>query len=961
MINLRVRTAYSFRNAAGMLPNVAARLIECGQKYGPITDRSNTFGWVRWTKECKAAGLVPIYGVELGVSPNPQAKKPVIDYWTFIATDNIVAINKLVELATQQFRYEPLLTYQQALAAPDMIKIMGSRVQLDQLATTDPAQHPVTYMGLAPSTPPALARRIAGAGWPLLACSDNRYPGPDDFHFYELICGRAANDEVYPQHILCEAEYSTYMADRYDQAVLSQAIANTEGLLDQCTATLRNATLVKPEKKKTLEQMCREGAAKLDCDLTDPVYAERLKRELDLIAQKDFEDYFYIVADICQWAREHMFVGPARGSSCGSLVCYLLRITTVDPIPHGLIFERFIDITRDDLPDIDIDFSDQQRGLVFDYIKNKYGADRVARLGTVALYRPRSALQEGGAALKIPRWMCDKVADSLIERRSGDRRALQTLEDTFTTTPAGQAVISEYPEAMVLSQMEGHPRHYSQHAAGIVISEEPIHNYVATDHRTGAAMCDKKDAEDLNLLKIDALGLTQLSIFEDALALAGLPLDTLEKLPLDDKAAFEVLNKQHYSGIFQFNGIAVQAVVKQIKVESFEDIAACGAVARPGPLGSGAAQDWVNRRNGNAPITYVHPVFEPDTRETFGIVLYQEQVMNIGRNVGGLSWGEVAALRKTMSKSLGKEYFDQYGDPWKKGAMARGVPEKDANKVWDDLCAYGSWSFNKSHAVAYGLISYYCCWLKAHYPHEFAAASLTHEKDPARQIELLREMAQEGIEYVSYDPEVSTNKWLTAYRDNRKVLVGPLTNIKGIGPKMVANILAARSRGEPLTDRARKLLADATTPIDSLWPIRDRFAQILPDPKERNIHTPPIFLNELEIKPEKYQAVVLCTFSRINVRDENEVINVARRGYEYTDGMTTSLNLQMTDDTDTVFGKINRYKYEQLGKAIVARGRPGKALYAVKGTVTPDLTMRMMFIEQVKYIGDMDPSYEENA
>jgi DNA polymerase III alpha subunit len=252
-----------------------------------------------------------------------------------------------------------------------------------------------------------------------------------------------------------------------------------------------------------------------------------------------------------------MVVGPARGSSCGSLVCYLLNITTIDPIPFGLIFERFIDINRTDLPDIDIDFSDERRQLVFDYAEEKYGRAHVARLGTVGLFKPRSALKQAGASLRIPTWRIEKVLDSLIERSSGDARAMFALEDTLKGTEAGRAMLSEFPEALIAGRMEGHPANSSQHAAGIVITQEPVAEYVAVDARSKATMCDKKDAEVLNLLKIDALGLTQLSIFERTLKLAGLPdvSGWLEQLPLDDQAAFDVLNKQHFAGIFQFTGI----------------------------------------------------------------------------------------------------------------------------------------------------------------------------------------------------------------------------------------------------------------------------------------------------------------------------------------------------------------------------------------------------------------------
>ena len=467
-------------------------------------------------------------------------------------------------------------------------------------------------------------------------------------------------------------------------------------------------------------------------------------------------------------------------------------------------------------------------------------------------------------------------------------------------------------------------------------------------------MCDKKDAEDLNLLKIDALGLTQLSVFEDALEMAGLTRKDLGSIPMDDPKAFKILNDGHFAGIFQFNGMALQSITKQFKVKSFDDIVCVTALGRPGPLASGGAHEWIRRKNGVNKVTYPHEIFKPYLKDTMGIVLYQEQVMEIGRNVGGLDWGQVTALRKAMSRSLGKEFFDQFGDPWKKGALRKGVDPKAADKIWDDLCAYGSWSFNKSHSVAYGIISYQCCWLKAHHPFEFAAATLTHEKDPARQIQLLREMKEEGYGYVPIDPEHSDRKWTTGERDGKPVLVGPLSNVKGIGPKMVANITGARERGEKIPDRARKLMEDAVTPIDSLWPIKDGFKRLLPDPAERNIYTPPVEIKEVQIRPKDYEALVFCTLSKINPRDENEVVMIARRGHKIEGGLTTSLNLQLTDDTDTIFGKIDRWNFPKMGKEIIDRGRVGKALYAVKGKVRGGSSFRMIMIKGIRYIGDIE-------
>jgi len=945
----RIRTGYSFRNAVGKINETMARLKAIDYPAAPITDRASAFGWVRWAQLAEKEGMRPVFGVELAVTDSINAKRPTADHWTFIAKDSLAPINQLIELATQQFRYQPLLTYEQAQAAK-VFRIVGHKSDLDKVIT-----HKDTFVGLGPAAAKGFINKAIKNKLKLIAVSDNKYVNAGDEGFYEVVCGRNASTQSYPQHILSQKEWEKAVAKaKLSGARLRQAMVNTKSVLNKSTAALEVAQLLVPEKPQTLEAMCMTGAVKRHIDMEDPVYQQRMFYELGLIKEKQYEDYFYIVADICEFARQRMIVGPARGSSCGSLVCYALGITTIDPIPYGLIFERFIDVNRDDLPDIDIDFSDQQRQLVFDYINNKYGKERCARLGTVAMYKSKSALGECGAALHVPKWKCDAVSESMIERSSGDSRALNTLEDTLKTMPAGIELLDEFPEMMVAAQMEGHPRHYSQHAAGICIAQNPITDIIPVDHRTGATMCDKKDAEDLNLLKIDALGLTQLSVFEDCLEMAELTREDLEAIPLDDELAFKVLNQGHFAGIFQFNGMVLQSITKQFKVACFDDIVCVTALGRPGPLASGGAHEWIRRKNGNNPVSFPHEIFKPYLEDTLGIVLYQEQVMEIGRSIGGLDWGQVTALRKAMSKSLGKEYFDQFGDPWKKGALAKGVEPKAADKIWDDLCAYGSWSFNKSHSVAYSMISYQCCWLKAHYPFEFAAATLSHESDPSSQIQMLREMHAEGYKYVPIDPERSGRKWTIGEHDGEAVLVGPLSNVKGIGPKLVAAIVGARERGERPPERARKLMESTITPIDSLWPIRDGFKRLMPDPGARNIHTSPMAIEDVQIEADDYEALVFCTLSKINPRDENETVLVARRGYEVKDGLTTSLNLQLTDDTDTIFGKIDRWKFPKMGKDIIDRGRTNKALYAVKGKVRGGGGFRMIMIKGIRYIGDID-------
>ena len=378
-----------------------------------------------------------------------------------------------------------------------------------------------------------------------------------------------------------------------------------------------------------------------------------------------------------------------------------------------------------------MDFSDVHRTKVFEYAEEKYGAAHVARLGTVSMFGPRGVLKAVGQGLRIPAWRSEKIVESLIERAAGDERVHKTLEDTLNNTDQGMKLREEYPELLTVTHLEGHPVNASQHAAGVVITESVLQEYVAMDGRTKAIWCDKKDAETLNLLKIDALGLTQLSIFERCMELIGeKPVSGwLEKIPLDDPKAFQILNDGHYSGIFQW-GTAVRGLSSQIKITSFEDMTALVSIARPGPLSTGGAQSWVNRRNGMELVADLHPLLTELTKDTYGVVIYQETVMRIVREMGQMSWEDTSAIRKAISKSLGEEHFEKYWIKFLKGATAQGVPEQMALEVWNQIKTFGAYAFNRSHAVAYAMVSYWCCWLKAHHPVEFAAATLDAEKDP---------------------------------------------------------------------------------------------------------------------------------------------------------------------------------------------------------------------------------------
>ncbi len=946
---MRIRTGYSFKTAVGHLSEVAERLKEIGWTAGPITDRLSTYGFVNWTKECEKHGLRPIYGVELPVAAALGDKKPIFDWWTFLAKDSLEPLNHLIYQATLNRG----LTYRQALDAPGLVRIAGERTLFREMKF----KAKDLYLSLSPSLPRGLYREAKERGIKFVAQSDNYYTREGDAEFYKVALGSfRASTQTYPQHILSSTEWekATFFADEKDQI---DALINWAAIQGECVATLSRASLFHPKPGKTLRAMCLEGAKKLKVDLDNQVYSERLDRELHLIGEKKYEDYFFIVADLMQWSRKHMVVGPARGSSCGSLVCYLLGITSIDPIPYDLVFERFVDITRPDLPDIDLDFSDQRRHLAIDYVSKKYGSENVARLGSVNMLQAKSAMNLVGTALRIPTWQITEVGNTVIKRSFGDSRASSTVIDTLEGTDVGKKMLRDFPAAKIAGRLEDHPASAGQHAAGVVITSKPIINYVAVNGETGASMCDKYDAEVLNLMKIDMLGLTQLSVFERTLELIGEKprSDFLEAIPTDDPEAFKVLNDMRFSGIFQFvPGSALANLVKRIvrnmdgQIDKLDDLVALTALVRPGPLGSGMTDSWMKRRTGAEKVSYLHPLLEPQLKETLGILIYQEQIMKIGREIGDLTWDQVTALRRAMGRSLGKEYFDQFGDIWKAGAVKKGMPGTIANHFWEQMCQYGMFSFNKSHSVAYGLLSYWCCWLKAKHPVEFAAATLDSTADQAKQVTALRELREEGIDYVPVDPVYSSDKWSIKTEGNKRVLVGPLTNIRGIGPAKVRDIMDARASGEDLRPSLAKSLAGAKTSLDTLTPIADAVSKACPDLGSKGITSSPVPIEKVE---GGRTVLILARVAKIQPLNENEISRIARRNGVKFSGPLESLNMFFQDDSGEIFCKIDRWKFPAIGRDVVSQAKVGKSLYAVKGEVPVDF--RMIRIQQIRYLGEM--------
>lgn len=930
MIPIKIRTEFSFRHSTGKYKDVFNHLKDQGHQTIAITDRNSTFGHYKWQKLCEENDIKPLLGVELGVTLNPMEQqankdKGIDNYMTFIARNEagLKEIYEMVSLATSYFYYVPRFPAEELSKISDNIVILaGNNPHWDLIQNLS-----YVYIDLHKGTSLRTYNYAKQFRFQFVAVSDNNFIEEKDRGLYQVICGREAENKPWPQHIQSEDEWR-FNCKRWDKTYCDDAIMNSEEIANLCNARIPQAVNVKPIVDKTLHEQCIEGAKIKNIDLKDSVYKARFEYEMKMIKEKDFEDYFLLVGDLISYSKKHMAIGPARGSSAGSLVCYLCDITEIDPIPYGLLFERFMAPDRYDPPDIDTDFEDERREMAFRYLEDKYGDDCVARIGTVSVFKPKSALIDASKILNIPLSEINDCKDSIIERSSADARASLCLKDTLDEMDAGKRLLKKYPKMAIACEMEGHARHHGQHAAGILVTEKPITNYCAIDMQTGAVMLDKKDVEALGMLKIDALGLRTLTIIRETLEANGLDMSWLYEHGTKDNKAINLLNEKKYNGIFQWEGNALQSITAVTKMRKFNDLISMTALSRPGPLQSGGTEHWLMRNNGTEKIEYSHPMLEPITKDTLGVVVYQEQILRACNEIGLMSWEETTALRKAMSESLGEEFFSKFEEQFVKGAIENETDEENARELFKAFCTFGSWSFNKSHAVSYGLVSYWTCVLKYHYLLDFFAANLRHAKDQDQTIKILREMIKEGYQYVPFDKEKSSINWSV----KEGIIYGGLTNIKGIAAKVAHDIEKRRRDEKPLTARQNNLINNPITPFDDLFERKTLWNHIIDNPRDYNIVSKITDIKEID-STTSGTFLLLAKITQRIPRDANELQNIKKRGDKKVSGPTAYLVLTIEDDTGQMRAQINRFKYKKIGDSIVQEDKIGD-YYLFKGKVS---------------------------
>lgn len=535
-------------------------------------------------------------------------------------------------------------------------------------------------------------------------------------------------------------------------------------------------------------------------------YLARVKYELEMILLKGFEDYFLVTSDVVRWSKgQGIPVGPARGSAAASLVCWLLRITEVNPMLFpNLIFERFIDINRHDLPDIDLDFDDELRYRVREYLVQKYGADRVGNIGTFVMYKGKNSLDDVARVYQIPVSAVEEVKGGLLERSSGDLRYGQTIEDSRALFPKVQAVFDRHPDLNKAQLLEGNLKGFSVHAAGLVVANGVLTENLAVYTRrekndkdgvgqvVGSVLSiDKYDAEYLNVLKLDFLGLTTMGLIRIALGIIGMTLEELYAVPLDDEKVYEGFRRNEVIGIFQFDGRAMRSVNREVKPDTFAEVCDINALARPGPLHSGAAAEYIMAKHKKKVIEKLHPIVSEITAHTNGQIVYQEQILRVVRELGGFSWEEAALVRKLISKKQGEQAFNRLQGKFLEGCSSKGVRESVAAKVWKQLVTAGAYAFNAAHCVSYGMLAYWCMWLKQNHPLAFYCASLQKFSGPnhkEKALDILKECAAKGIEVLPPDPFESGAQWSI----KGDALLAGFVQVPGIGATTAEAMLAWR-------------------------------------------------------------------------------------------------------------------------------------------------------------------------
>ncbi|PLX40297.1 MAG: DNA polymerase III subunit alpha [Deltaproteobacteria bacterium] len=854
--HLHLHTEYSLLDGAIRLPDLFQKAKELRLPSLAMTDHGAMYGTVEFYKAAMKAGVKPIIGCEAYVAPGRMGDRtPGPDgenyYHLILLARNQEGYSNLCRLVSaanrKGFYYKPRIDKEilQELSggligltaclqgevpfnlrrgrvekakqvAEEYAGIFGEGNFYFELMENGFAEQKEVNSGLID-----LGRELS---IPLVATNDCHYLEREDALSHEvLLCIQMGKTMADEKRMRMETD-ALYVRSPEEMSELfahcPEAITNTIEIANRCNVELNFNTYHFPKYDTQedesladcMDRLSREGLQKrlehfqFDSPeaeaATRKSYEERLETELRVIREMDFPGYFLIVQDFINWAKENdVAVGPGRGSAAGSLVAWALRITNIDPIPYDLLFERFLNPERISMPDIDVDFCFENRQKVIDYVTSHYGSDQVAQITTFGKMLARAVIRDVGRALDVPLSEVDRIA-KLVPDQLGI-----TLKEALVKEPEIKKAMDADPRIAELIKhalrLEGLNRHASTHAAGIVISDKPLENFLPVyNGKEGETVTQfaMKAVESIGLIKFDFLGLKTLTVIETALDLIAKshpgeePID-IDHIPMDDAAVYDLLSRGETTGVFQLESSGMKELMVNLRPSVFEDIIALVALYRPGPLGSGMVEDFIRRKHGEIPTVYELEQLEPILKDSYGIILYQEQVMKVAQVIANYSLGEADLLRRAMGKKIAEE-MEKQKERFLTGARENKIPEAKAVKIFDLMAEFAKYGFNKSHSAAYALIAYQTAYLKAHYPVEFMASLLTNDRAHSDKIvKNLNECREMHIEVLP--PDINESDIFFSVSAG-KIRFG-LAAVKNVGEGAIESIIEARDKEGPFT------------------------------------------------------------------------------------------------------------------------------------------------------------------
>ncbi len=846
-VHLHVHSEFSLLDGACRTDRLAERVKELGQSAVALTDHGVMYGAVAFYKACRAAGVKPIIGCEVYVAPRSRLDREHgrdNEYSHLILLcRNETGYRNLCYLVssafTEGFYVKPRIDWPllhehaeglvclsgclagaipQMLIRGDYAGAKAKALELRELFGADSFFLEIQNHGIADEARAAqgLVRLSKETGIPLALTNDAHYIGKEDAYYQDvLMCIQTGKTVDEPNRMRFETEEFYLKSEQEMRALfpeLPEAADNTAKIADMCSFDFEFGNYKLPKFKlpagetdswEYLQKLCEKGFAERFADR--PEIHKQLEYELNMIHQMGFVDYFLIVSDFIGYAKRNGIpVGPGRGSAAGSVVSYCLHITDVDPIKYSLFFERFLNPERVSMPDIDVDFCVNRRGEVIDYVNRLYGHDHVAQIVTFGTMAARGAIRDVGRVLNFSYAETDQVAKQVPMALN------MTLDEALRLSKPLREMAENDPRVKqlidVAKALEGMPRHASTHAAGVVITDRPVYEYVPLAMNDESVVCQypMTTLEELGLLKMDFLGLRNLTVLDDAEKLVRQkePDFRVAEAPVDDRETFDMLAAGHTSGVFQLESAGMTAVCTGIKAKSIEDITAIIALYRPGPMDS--IPKFIEWSQHPEKIRYKHESLRPILSVTYGCIVYQEQVIEIFRSLAGFSLGQADNIRRAMSKKKHKVIDAEriafvHGDVSRgiDGAVKRGIPEATANSIYDEILDFASYAFNKAHAVSYAIVVYRTAYMKRHYPQQYMAALLTSILDSSVKVaEYIAECRNMGIQLLPPDVNASGANFTV---DGQNIRYG-LVAIKGIGWGAIESLVAEREANGPFTD-----------------------------------------------------------------------------------------------------------------------------------------------------------------